>query len=132
MQEEGQAEPAVAEEAAPAAVPPAVAVLAAEQGAASLSASGSGFKQFVARRKESLVNMVRRSSSNSSLENTPVASPLFGRKASSEPALAAADAEADAKATLLKQGAVTVMERKKVRVSFGRVTLTRANRRSRQ
>ncbi len=111
MQQVGQADAAAAEEAAPAVAP---ATAAVADGAANLSASGSGFKLFVARRKESLVNMVRRSSSNSSLENTPASSPLFGRKPSSEPALAVADAEA----TLLKQGPVTVMERKKVGAGF--------------
>jgi hypothetical protein len=78
-------------------------------------ATPSGFKQFVARRKESLVNLVRRSSSSATIDASPAASPLFGRKSyAAEPAVSAAEAEADLKATLLKQGPMMVVERKKV------------------
>jgi hypothetical protein len=61
------------------------------------------------------VNLVRRTSSNATLDASPAPSPLFGRKSYAEPALSAADADADAKATLLKQGSMHVMERTKVR-----------------
>ena len=103
MQQEDQAVPVPSDEAAPTA--------AAPEGT---SSSATGFKQFVARRKESLVNLVRRSSSSAALDSTPTASPLFGRKAQSEPVLSPADAEADAKALVLKQGPMSVLERKKV------------------
>jgi hypothetical protein len=100
----------------------------------SLGDSRSSFKNFVAKRKNSLANLVKRSSSSkkfffsffffhssllsfpckdASLES-PVPSPLFGRK-SPLPELSTADSEAEAKATLIAEGPLMVVEKKKVR-----------------